>query len=145
MVYTSSITVCCLIYTQFKTSYKTIKSNKAIYTAIYIHYNLHYIISYLIPIILWRTHSNNIQSHHHKSTDKNNTVKKKIKIELRTITNCTKFYHTYCLLYYKGHIWITYKPTMIKVQTKTIQPKKEEIYNYDLNMYITTWWILIAI
>ena len=47
------------------------------------------------------THSDNIQSHHHKSTDKNNTVKKVIYIELNTITNCNTLYHTYRLLYCK--------------------------------------------
>ena len=40
------------------------------------------------------TQSHNIQSHHHKSKDKNNTVNKVINIELYMITNCTALYHT---------------------------------------------------
>ena len=66
------------------------------------------------------THSDNIQSHQHKSKDKNNIVKKVINIELNTITNYTTLYHTYQLLYYKGHIQITYNHTNIKVKTKII-------------------------
>ena len=66
------------------------------------------------------THLDNIQSHQHKSTDKNNTVNKVIYIELNIIINCTTLYHTYPLLYYKGHIQITYNHTTIKVKTKTI-------------------------
>ena len=50
------------------------------------------------------SHLDNIQSHQHKSTDKNNTVNKVRNVELNTITNCTTLYHTYPLLYYKGHI-----------------------------------------
>ena len=67
------------------------------------------------------SHSDKIQSHHHKSTNKNNTINKVINIELNTITNCTILYHTYQLLNYKGHIQIPYNHTNIKVQTKTIQ------------------------
>ena len=37
------------------------------------------------------------------------------------ITNCTTLYHTYRLLYYKGHIHITYNHIAIKIETKTIQ------------------------
>ena len=37
------------------------------------------------------------------------------------ITNCTTLYHTYRLLYYKGHIHITYNYIAIKIETKTIQ------------------------
>ena len=44
------------------------------------------------------SHSDNIQSHHHKSTDKNNIVKKFINIEMNRITNCTTLYYTYFLL-----------------------------------------------
>ena len=67
------------------------------------------------------THSHNIQSQHHKSRDKNNTVNKIINIKLHTITNCTTIYHTYILLYFKGRIQLTYNHTTIKVETKTIQ------------------------
>ena len=60
------------------------------------------------------THSDNIQSYHHKSREKNNTVNKVINIEFYIITNCTILYHTYLLLYYKGHIQMTYNNTTIK-------------------------------
>ena len=130
MVHISSITVCSLIHKQFKTPYTTTKSNKAIYIAVYIHYKLYYIISYLPPIILWRTHSDNIQSHHHKSRNKDNTVNKVINIELHTITNYTTSYHTYSLLYYEGHIRIIYNPNIIKVQTKKYSNK---VINIELH------------
>ena len=52
------------------------------------------------------THSDNVQSHHQKSTDKHDTVNKVINIELNTITICTTLYYTYLLLYYKRHIQI---------------------------------------
>ena len=67
------------------------------------------------------SHSDKIQSHQHKSTDKNITVNKVINIEINTIIICKTLYHTYLLLYYKGHIQITKNHTNIKVQTKTIQ------------------------
>ena len=51
-------------------------------------------------------------------SDKNNTINKVINIELNTIKNCTTLYHTYLLLYYKGHIQITYNHTTIKVEIK---------------------------
>ena len=54
----------------------------------------------------------------YKSKDKKNTVNKVINIELNTITNCTTLYHTYHLLYYKGHIQITYNHTNINVERK---------------------------
>ena len=44
-----------------------------------------------------------MQSHHHKSTDKNNTVNKVGNIKLYTITNCNTLYHTYQLLLIKPH------------------------------------------
>ena len=69
-------------------------------------------------LLLKRSHSENIQSYHHKSKDKNNTVNKVINIELNTITNYTTLYHTYFLLYYKQHIQITYNHTNIKVERK---------------------------
>ena len=80
---------------------------------------LHYII--LTSYYMIKAHSDNIHSHHHKRTDKTNTVNKVRNIDLHTITNCTTLYHTYFLLYYKGHIHITYNHTSIKAQTKTIQ------------------------
>ena len=67
------------------------------------------------------THFVNVEPHHNKSTNKNNTISKEIKIQLCTITNCTTLYHTYQLLYYEGHIPITYNPTIIKEQIKIIQ------------------------
>ena len=66
------------------------------------------------------THLDNIQSHKHKSREKNNTVNKVIYIVLNTITNCSTLHHIYQLLYYKCHIQITYNHTTIKVQIKTI-------------------------
>ena len=50
------------------------------------------------------THLDNIQSHKHKSREKNNTVNKVIYIVLNTITNCSTLHHIYQLLYYKCHI-----------------------------------------
>ena len=64
-------------------------------------------------------HSDDIQPHHNKSRDKNNIVNKVINIELHIITNCNTLYHTYPLLYYKGHIQLTYNHTTIKVENKT--------------------------
>ena len=65
--------------------------------------------------------------HHHKNTDKNNTVNKEMNIELFTIKNCTTLYYTYPLLYYEGYIQITNNPTIIKVQTKQYS-KQSNIY-----------------
>ena len=51
-------------------------------------------------------------------------------IELNTITNCTTLYHTYPLLYYKGHIQITYNHTNIKVDKNNTVNK---VMNIKLN------------
>ena len=45
------------------------------------------------------THFVNVEPHHHKSTDKNNTVNKVINSELHRITNCTTLYHILTLYY----------------------------------------------
>ena len=56
------------------------------------NYKLYYIISYLHSIILQRKHSDNIQSYHHKSRDKNNKLNKVINIEMHIFTNYTTIY-----------------------------------------------------
>ena len=107
---------------------------------------MYYIISYLLAIILERTHSDKIQSHHHKRRHKNNTVNKVIYIELHTVTNCTTLNHTYCLLYFKGHIQITYNHTHHKGRNKNNTVNK--VVNIELHTITNctilyhTYWLL---
>ena len=48
-----------------------------------------------------------------------------------TITNCTTLNHTYCLIYYKGHIQITYNPISIKVEKNNTV---NEVINIELHI-----------
>ena len=68
---------------------------------------------------------------------KNNRVNKNDNIEFNTFRNYTTLYHTYKLLYCKGHNQITSIHSNVNVETKNNRVKKDNIEFKTLKNYIT--------